>query len=117
MRVFTGTLIGLFALMGTAMAGDLSGVFGNTVTITDANGGVTSVLVEEDNTYTVKTPDGAEIPGTWEVSDGQACFNAADAEGNATQTCSADIIGKGPGDTWTASNDAGETTVAVVEGR
>ena len=117
MRVLAGSIIGVFALASTAFAGDLSGIFGNTVTITDASGGVTSVLVNEDNTYTVTTPDGAEIPGTWEVADGQACFNAADAEGNPTQTCSADILGKGPGDSWTATDDNGESTISVVAGQ
>ena len=117
MRIFTGAVFGVFALSGAAFAGDLSGIFGNTVTITDANGAITSVLINEDKTYTVKTPDGAEVPGTWEVADGQACFNAADADGNPTQTCSADILGKGVGDTWTATDDNGESSVAVVEGR
>lgn len=117
MRVLVGIIVGLFALAGAAFAGDLSGVFGNTVTITDANGAITSVLINEDKTYTVKTPDGAEVPGTWEVADGQACFNSADAEGNPVQTCSADIVGKGVGDSWTATDDNGEATVTVVEGR
>ncbi len=117
MRVFTGALVGLFALSGTALAGDLSGIFGNTIVITDANGAITSVLINEDNTYTAKTPDGTEVPGTWEVAEGQACFNSADAEGNPVQTCSADILGKGPGDSWTASGENGDSTVTVVEGQ
>ena len=117
MRVVLGAFVSFFALSSVALAGDLSGVFGNTVTITDANGAVTSVLINEDKTYTVKTPDGAEVPGTWDVADGQACFDSADAEGNAVHTCSADILGKEPGDTWTATDDNGEATVSIVEGR
>jgi hypothetical protein len=123
MRVFAGVLIASVAFAGAAFASDLSGVVGHTLSITTAEGVVANtVAVNADNTYSATPAEGEAATGTWAIAEdgSEACFTADNPAEGQEPICTADILGKGVGDSWTATNTDAEgvevsSTVTVVE--
>lgn len=103
----------LFA--GIAFADTMSATFGNTVTTQGPDGAVVRWQFNADNSYSVTLPDGATAAGTWELGGGQLCVTPT---GGGQRQCAPLADGKGVGDTWVTTNDAGESvTVAIIAGR
>ena len=79
MRTLIGAVAASIMMTGFAMAeGEMSGAFGNTVTITNAAGTVTKLHINEDNSYEAVLPDGAVHSGRWAMEGDQVCFTQAD---------------------------------------
>jgi hypothetical protein len=98
-----------------AFADTMTNLFGNTVTTTGADGVTLRWAFNQDNTYTVILPDGATGTGTWAIEGDQLCVTPGD--GSARQ-CAGLAADKNVGDSWTTTNDAGESvTVSIVAGR
>lgn len=107
----------LFA--GSAMAADLSGAYGNTVTVTNAAGETTKLFIDENNTYSATTAAGATHKGTWAVTGDQICFTQTEPAPAADAQASCGLVqtGKKAGDTWEQGEGDAKVTVAIVAGR
>lgn len=110
MRLLFSVLVASLAFSGAAFADANANLFGNTVVITDANGGVTKAKINKDNTYSTTLPDGKTVKGTWAAAGDKTCY---------TQTDPAPAAGMAPfcppnedrkvGDTWEAKAADGST--------
>jgi len=105
------------ALFSTAALADpLAGVYGKIITISDAEGNpVSQTVINADGTYSTTPAGGEAVSGAWEIKDDAACFAGTDAEGNATELCSAEILGKNSGDSYEVTADDGTTTSVSIE--
>lgn len=118
MRILNIAAIALIASAGIAFADDISGVYGNTIAVTDADGGQSSYHFSEDGTYTSTSADGSETSGTWVLTEGQVCMKEPGADGAEVENCSTDLIGKTVGDTWEATGpDDSVLQVEVTAGQ
>jgi hypothetical protein len=120
--------IGIAAILAAgiaapAFAGTLEAMLANTVTATDGEGATNTLLFNEDGTLTSTAPDGIVSEGSWKDEGGELCttINGAGPDGADATSCGALAEGKGVGDTWEATIEAGEEpqtlTVTIVEGR
>jgi hypothetical protein len=122
MRSLVGALAASVMFVGVALAMDdpMAGAYGNTVTVTNANGETTKLVIREDKSYEATLHDGAVHKGTWSLSaDGtQVCFTQtepAPAEG-ATPACGMVQPGKKAGDSWEEGEGDQKITVSIVAG-
>lgn len=72
---------------GPAMADVGSGLIGNTVTLTMADGTITRIFYSDASTLTVRLADGTETQGSWRVDADRICTTV----GNAPENCTAPI--------------------------
>ncbi len=107
------------ALISPALADDLmANTYANTVTtVNKANGAAGKLLFNADGTYTGSGagPDGKSvaISGTWTASGGNICLSPAGGK-----TSCSPLAMHAVGDSWTVTNDAGETyDVSLTAGR
>ncbi|MCE9650819.1 MAG: hypothetical protein K8R18_14455 [Parvibaculum sp.] len=110
MRLLFSVLVASVAFAGTAFAGPNENLFGNTVVITSATGGVTKAMINKDGTYTTALADGKTVKGTWAAAGDQTCYTqtdpapAADAKPFCTPNEARNV-----GDTWEAKAPDGST--------
>lgn len=99
---------------GTALANDtMDATFGNTVTVTTAEGAVASYYMNADGTYMLMAGE-VHVTGAWTEHDGQVCLTPDDGE----EACSPLTDGKGVGDTWEGqASDGSDVTYAIVAGQ
>jgi hypothetical protein len=113
-RVVLSTAIGL-ALAAPVSADTLGALYRNTLTLTDAQGGVTTVLLAEDGKFEQSNARGAWAAGFWTHKDGRFCMTA---RGEA-EICFPLEGEKSAGDTWEINGPTGRLawTARIVEGR
>jgi hypothetical protein len=127
MRIALIALAGVFALSASSALADdpMANTYANTVVSKDSKGMSSSLLFNQDGTYTIKAtgPDGKPIaiPGTWTLKDGgkTICLATAAPPGTppAPPSCSP-LQAHSVGDTWTVTNDQNQTfTVSLTAGR
>ncbi len=99
---------------GTALANStMDATYGNTVTVTTAEGAVASYYMDANGTYLLTAGD-VQVTGTWSTHDDQVCLTPAGGE----EACSPLTGGKSVGDTWVGqASDGSEVTYAIVAGR
>jgi hypothetical protein len=103
-----------------ALAGTMESSYGNTVTVTNAEGKTMTLLFSEDGTFTGTGYDGAAIGGKWVVKEGKYCSTANAVEGQPapTEACTDYVDGKNVGDSWKQKGtDGADITVAITAGR
>ena len=102
------------AFAGAAYANDtMEATFGNTVTVTGADGMSVNYYMNADGTYSMTAGD-MSINGTWTEGDGQICLTPEGGEA----ACSPLVDGMGVGDSWEGQGSDGSTiTLTIVEGR
>lgn len=104
-------------LAGSAFAAQAdvgTGLIGNTVTITGADGGVTQIYYPDASSTEVKLQDGNIITGTWRVEGDTICTTT----GDAPETCT-DPIEEAPaaGASGTMEGPEGAIEWSVSEGK
>lgn len=114
MKKFVAALAFGLALAGGAHAQSIDTAFGNTVVVTLQNGASLRYHFNADRSFTLFTPDGQSVAGTWEIAGGQLCMTS-EAMG---RSCSALEGERQVGDTWTAvSGDGSTVTLTLQRGR
>ena len=108
------------ASVGVAHADPFANMYGNTITITGADGKASKAFINPDMTWERHMPDGSVSKGSYAWKDADtACFTATDP---APKPGDAPACAKmGPhnvGDTWTDKDASGSTeTFALTAGR
>jgi opacity protein-like surface antigen len=112
-----------FALAGAAQAADAyASMYGNTVTITGADGAKTTTFVNQDMTWEQHAADGKVVKGTYAWKDAAtACFTQTDpapASPDKATTCLPNQTAHNVGDSWSVPGmDGKPVTVAITAGR
>jgi hypothetical protein len=125
MRYSMLALAGAFMLVaGTALADDpMSNTYGNTVTTKSAKTGATGTLMfNADGSYSAAAtgPDGKPIAyqGKWTLKDGGATICLSPTLPNPPPTSCSPLQKHPVGDSWSVTNDQGETfAVSLTAGR
>lgn len=113
-RLAAGIAIAAALAAGPALADTVQNSFGNTITVTYANGTVVRYLFNADNTFSVIAPDGTTTQGAYAIADGQICLTPQGGD----RACTNYVGDKNVGDTWTqTATDGTEVTVALIAGR
>jgi hypothetical protein len=116
--MFAG-LVAAIAVSSSALAGDMSGYYGNTVSCKYANGDVTKVTLEPNGTFTVVPTGHPTSTGKW-VDDGKTvCYTQTNpAPGpNDKPVCNSSDPKK-VGDTWAVTDPfGGQCTATLTAGR
>lgn len=95
---------------GSAFADLLTAVYGNTMRVEAADGGITNFYFNEDQTFS--TEGAIEMSGTWTLEGSSFCTTVDGAE-----QCN-EIEERKLGDEWEEDDNAGGTRkVSLVEGR
>jgi hypothetical protein len=98
---------------GPALADTWTGVYGNTITSTYADGRVVKVYVEADHTYSILLPNGQTLKGNWADTDGKSCFTLSSG---GTPSCFP-IKDYKVGDSFGGSDPSGSYTGVITGGR
>lgn len=113
MRMIAGLAFALALSATAAAAADdvMAPRFGNTIVITNANGGKSTISYNADHTF--KASNGLiSIGGTWKLDKGQLCRTYDfTIPGRANPECDP-VTPHKVGDTWTS----GESTYKLVKG-
>src|SRR5690349_560652 len=89
--------------------------YGNTVVVTEPSGSVLRYHFNADHTFDVALPDGHNVPGTYQIANGEICLTYAT---RAEAECAEHVTGKNVGDTWTQRSSSGDQiTVSLQAGR
>lgn len=116
MRILFSVLVALSAFTGAALAADdpFANYYGNTVTVTNANGS-RAVLINADGSYTQKLADGTEAKGTWKIDGDKSCFMSGVAD--APPYC-VPAEAHAVGDSWElTAPDGSKETATLTAGR
>lgn len=107
--------IGFFASAGSAVAQSMmQSAYENTIVVTYANGAQARYHFNADNSFSVQTPDGQTVSGTYAIEGDQICLTPAGGE----RACTHYAGEKNVGDTWTqTATDGSQITVSVAAGR
>lgn len=103
----------------TASAGDMTGLFGNTIECRYPDGKVTKVWVAEGGTYSIQRPDGSTATGNWTDSGSEVCYKDTNPPPPADMksVCSPSTPRK-VGDTWEVTDPfGGKCTAHLVAGK
>ena len=125
MRFSTLALAGAFALAATgALADDpMSNTYGNTVTTKSQKTGMTgSLMFNADGSYSASGmgPDSKPMTyqGKWALKDGGATICLSPTLPNPPPTSCSPLMKHNVGDSWSVTNDQGETfDVSLTAGR
>jgi hypothetical protein len=120
-RVMTFALAtAAFAAFGSgAMAGDMSGYFGNTVSCKYTNGDVTKIYVMQDGSFTVVPTGHPQSSGNWKDDGSTVCYNQTNPTPTADMktVCNSSQPRK-VGDSWTVTDPfGGQCTATLVAGK
>ena len=115
--IFRGALaagIATIALTVAASAGDMSGLFGNTIECKYPDGQITKVWVEAGGKFTVQPP-GAPQPsaGTWADDGSTVCYTDSNPAPNMKPVCSPSTARK-VGDSWAVTDPMGKACTATL---
>ncbi len=104
-----------FLATSGALAGDMSGLFGNTIECTNPSGNATKVHVLAGGKYSLER-GGKTIQGTWADSGAQVCYTETDpAPAAGTKPlCTPSALVK-VGDTWSVTDSDGTTAQCVLK--
>lgn len=99
---------------GAAFANStMDATYGNTVTVTYADGSEVHFYMNEDGSYSMATADGT-LNGTWAIDGENICLHPEGGEAS----CSPLVEGMGVGDSWTGEGaDGSEIMLTITEGR
>jgi hypothetical protein len=112
-RLIVSALVACAAMSGAASAETIESWFGNTLTVTDANG-ASRFHFNEDGSYTMIPASGASVSGAWAVQGAQICLTPV----GQAQACYPLEAGHAVGDAWTVATGEGQSaTVALSAGR
>lgn len=102
-------------LMGSAAADTVDVLLKNTLTLTDAQGGVTTVVLGDEGKFEQTNAAGLWAAGVWKKQDGRLCMTAR----GQSETCMPLEADKDVGDSWEIKGPTGRVvwTATVVEGR
>jgi hypothetical protein len=108
-------LLTVASFAAPALAGDMSGYYGNTVVCTAADGGVTKVWVKQGGTYTVQR-GGKNINGTWVDNGDKVCYTETDPASPAGTPpfCVSSELRKA-GATWSLTDPGGNASQCVLK--
>lgn len=100
---------------GTASAGDMTGLYGNTIECRYTDGKVTKVQVEAGGHYSIVRPDGSTAKGSWTDDGSNVCYTDTDPAppANMKPVCSPSTARK-VGDTWEVTDPMGGHCTAVL---
>lgn len=102
------------ALAAPASADTLDVLYGNTLTLTDAQGGVTTVLLAEGGKFEQTNGRGMWAAGFWTQKDGRFCMTAR----GETEICFPLEADKSVGDLWEIKGPTGRAVwTAKIEER
>ncbi len=103
------------ALAAPAFADTLDVLYRNTLTLTDAQGGVKTVLLTDDGKFQQTNAQGMWAAGFWTHRDGRLCMTAR----GESEICFPFETGKSAGDTWEINGPTGRLvwTARIEEGR
>jgi hypothetical protein len=113
-KTLAAVVMGVALFAGVASADTLNNAFGNTLTTTGADGASFRWFFNADSTYSVVTPDGASVSGTWTREGENLCVTPT---GGGPTQCALIVDGKAVGDTWPVETGNGSVTVSLVAGR
>jgi hypothetical protein len=116
MKKFAAALaIGAVLIAGPAFADTMQNSYSNTIAVTPAAGGETTLFhFNADGTFTGVAPGGSQMAGRWTQEGDQLCLQYP----NGTQGCTAVVADKNVGDTWTQTGiDGTEISVELRAGR
>jgi hypothetical protein len=106
--------MGALLTAGAASAQMMQSAYNNTIVVTYANGGQARYHFNADNTFSVRTPDGQSVSGTYVIEGDQICLTPAGGE----RACTQYVGEKNVGDTWTqTATDGSQITVTLEAGR
>jgi len=113
----TAWMIAAFALVAPvapAGATTIESAFENTLVVVTSDGSQLRYFFEPDGSFTIFTPDGERVSGTWSQDGDRLCMSTGDAE----PSCAPYIDDKNVGDTWQQRGINDESiTVSIVAGR
>ncbi len=103
------------ALAGPAFADTIDVLKQNTLTLTDARGGVTTILLSEGGEMQQTDPAGMWAAGFWSMEERGLCWTAR----GKSQLCIPLETGKAVGDSWDIRGPRGDVvwTAVIIEGR
>lgn len=113
----------LVALASVAQAADpFASMYGNTVTITGADGTKVTSFVNQDMTWEQHMPDGMTVKGTYAWKDAStACFTQTDPAPKSPDqetVCLPNQTAHNVGDSWSVpGRDGKPVTVVITAGR
>ena len=109
--------LGAALMTGAAFADPdtMQTAYGNTVVVTEPSGAVLRYHFNADHTFDVALPDGRNVPGAYQIANGQICLTYA---GRDAAECTEHVTGKNVGDTWTQrGSDGSQINVSLQAGR
>lgn len=113
----------LVASTGFAQAGDMyANLYGNTLTITGADGAKSTVFINQDMSWEQHLAGGTILKGTYAWKDPQtACFTVVTPQPKSSDqatNCFPAQAAHNVGDTWTMNGSDGKTaTLTITAGR
>ena len=115
LAIFSGLAGLVLALAASASADTLGVLMKNTLTITDTQGGVTSIWLAEDGRGSQTDPTGMGASGFWTMEEQRLCWTAR----GKSRMCVPLEADKDVGDRWEVKGPTGQVvaTLAILEGR
>jgi outer membrane lipoprotein SlyB len=103
----------VLGMAGAASADTMENSFGNTITVTTADGHNIIYLVNADHSYAMNAGD-THVNGTWAVKGDQVCLTPQGGQ----ETCTPYDASRNVGDTWTQTgSDGAQITIKITAGR
>ncbi|NOT41145.1 MAG: hypothetical protein HOP13_11685 [Alphaproteobacteria bacterium] len=110
--------LALSATLAIAADDPMQTRYDNTVTLTDAKGGVTKLHYNKDGTMGVVLPDGTKGTGKWAIKEGKLCVTPEAGPTAGKEQCNPFDATKKVGDSWEIpAADGTKSKVAIVAGR
>lgn len=110
MKYALGIALAAVLCTAPAMAGDMTGLYGNTIMCTYPNGAVTKVHVQEGGKYNLER-EGKTVQGTWVDSGEQVCYTEVDpAPPAGTKPICTPSAAMKVGATWSVTDSAGNAS-------
>jgi len=114
-RILLTGIVALAAVATPAMAGDMSGYFGNTVMCKYSNGDVTRIYAQQDGTFTVVPTGHPQSSGTWKDDGANVCYTQTNPAPTADmkQVCNSSQP-RHVGDSWSVTDPFGGQCTATL---
>ena len=106
-------IIACAAFAPAAIAGDMSGLYGNTIVCHYADGKVTKVWVAAGGQYSIQRPDGSTASGSWKDDGSSVCYMDANPAPGMKPVCSSSQLRK-VGDSWDVTDPFGGHCTATL---